>query len=304
MIDSTSGITIRHIDQALETVSLQGLELMLLSSGDGTEIIRHRLFAGCRWAMYPAEGWEALEFLYVLSGVLVWQSPSGDYLLRSGDSLSAQPIRKESIFIAQSDCEFLYVSSQPVFHHYSENAKELMRLAVDIELKDGYTLDHCYNIMRLSMLVGEKMGLSSTNLFDLNYGAFLHDIGKTMVPDSILGKPGRLTNEEYDIMKQHTSKGRKILHETGLSNLYSAGLIVERHHERFDGSGYPHRLKGEEIDICSAIVAVVDSYDAITAVRVYKAGRSKEEAFLELERSRMLYHPDVIETFFQLAEQF
>ncbi|MEK0314679.1 HD-GYP domain-containing protein [Cohnella sp. 56] len=285
------------------TLTNSGLELMLISSGDGTEVIHHRLTAGSRWALSPADGWEALEFVYVLSGSLMWQSPLGNRVLQRGDSISAQPVKREAIFVAQTECEFLYVASQPVFYHYSENAKELMRLAVDIEQKDGYTADHCYNIMKLSMMVGESMGLSPTQLMDLNYGSFFHDIGKTKVPESILGKPGKLTNEEYEIMKMHTTEGREILRATGLSNLETAGIIVEQHHERFDGSGYPFRLKGGDTHICSSIVAVVDSYDAITAKRVYKEAVPKEDALAELERSRDKYHPDVMAAFFKLAEQ-
>lgn len=305
MEDRSSGLIYRGHDQPLEKVALtsSGLELRLISSGDGTEIIHHRLTAGSRWALSPADGWEALEFMYMLSGTLVWQSPLGNRVLQRGDSISAQPVRSETIFVAQTECEFLYVASQPVFYHYSENAKELMRLAIDIEQKDGYTADHCYNIMKLSMMLGESMGLTPTQLVDLNYGSFFHDVGKTKVPESILGKPGKLTSEEYDIMKTHTTEGRKILSDTGLTNLRAAGLIVERHHERFDGSGYPYRMKGGEIDIGSAIVAVVDSYDAITAKRVYKEAMPKEEALAELERSRDKYHPEVMDAFFKLAEQ-
>lgn len=305
MKESQSGLTIRSFDQPMETVSLtsSGLELRLIASGDGTEIIHHRLKAGSRWALYPADGWEALEFVYVLTGSLIWHSPSGDHVLRSGDSVSGEPVRDETIFIAETDCEFLYVASQPVFHHYSENAKELMRLAVDIEQKDGYTADHCYTIMRMAMMIGESMGLTSAQLMELNYGSFFHDIGKTRVPASILGKPGKLTSEEYEIMKTHAALGRSILNETGMTHLKAAGLIVEQHHERFDGSGYPYGLKGGSIHIGSAIVAVVDSYDAITAQRVYKEAVPKEQAWEEMERSRGKYHPDVMDAFFKLAHQ-
>ncbi|QGQ94007.1 HD domain-containing protein [Paenibacillus psychroresistens] len=305
MEDSTSGLIFRSKDNPVEKVTLSdiGLQLKLVSSGDGTEIIHHRLTAGSRWGLSPADGWEALEFIYILTGSLIWQSSQGKRTLQVGDSISAQPIKTEAIFIAQTDCEFIYVSSQPVFYHYSQNAQELMKLTIDIEEKDGYTADHCHNIMNLSMLLGEHMGLSSNQLVDLNFGSFLHDIGKIMVPDNILGKPGKFTNEEFEIMKKHTTLGRKILYDTGLSNLKTAGIIVEQHHERFDGSGYPYQLKGNDTNICSAIVAVVDSYDAITAKRVYKEAVPKEDALLEMERSRHKYHPDVMAVFFQLADQ-
>jgi putative nucleotidyltransferase with HDIG domain len=299
----SGGLILRRAETSLETVKLRGLELQLIGSGDGTEVIHHRLSAGSLWGLYPAEGWNALEFVYILSGSLSWHSPKGEHIMRPGDSISAQPVTKESLFVAKSDCEFLYVSSEPVFHHYSQNTKELMRLAVEIEEKDGNTSDHCQKILTLSTLMGEKMDLSPTEMFHLNYGAFLHDIGKVKVPDRILGKPGKLTDDEYQIMKKHSYYGRQMLHDTGLPNLQKAGVIVERHHERFDGSGYPHALKGGEIDICSAIVAVVDTYDAITSDRVYRKGRTKEEALNELEHWRANYHPEVLAAFFQIAGQ-
>jgi HD-GYP domain-containing protein (c-di-GMP phosphodiesterase class II) len=301
VIHPESGITLRHATQGIEKVSLKGLELSLVAAGDGTEIIHHRLAAGSRWAMEPAEGWNALEALFIISGNLRWQLPGGDRLLQAGDTISASPIQASSIFIAQTDVEFLYITSQPVFHFYSKSIREMMDLAVEIELKDGYTADHCQRIKNLSTMLGEGMNLSSSELLELNFGSFLHDIGKTMVPDSILGKPGKLTPEEWGIMKLHTIYGRQKLHETGLPNLIKPGFIVEQHHERFDGSGYPNGLQGENIKIGAAIVAVVDSYDAMTSNRVYQKGRSKEEALEEILRCReTMYHPDVVDVFLSL----
>lgn len=303
MLDSHTGITFFRSGEGLENVTLKGLELTLLASGDGTEIILHKLQKGSHWGLTPADGWTALESLFVLSGTLRWTQTDGKRLLRQGDFLSAAPILKDAVFVAETDVEFLYCSSQPVFHHYSNMIRELMGLAVDIEKKDGYTADHCHRIMRLSMTVGEAMGLDAGELATLNFGSFLHDVGKIKVPDSILGKPGKLTDEEWGIMRLHTVYGREMLNATGLPTLRDAGIIVEQHHERFDGKGYPHGLKGGDIRLPSAIVAVVDSYDALTTNRVYRPGIPKAEALEELERSRQLYHPDVIDAFFRCADR-
>lgn len=302
MQDSESNLILARNGSFLETASLKGLQLGLLTGGDGTELIYHRLTKDSHWGLSPLEGWTALEAIYIVSGTLRWQSSQGNVLLQKGDVLSSNPVKKDTVFVAETDCEFLYITSQPVFHYYSRNTKQLFDLAVEIEQKDGNTADHCHRIMELSMMVGKQIGLTSTELLDLNFGSFLHDVGKVEVPGSILGKPGQLTDEEWTVMRLHTVYGSRKLHETGLAFLQKAGTIVERHHERFDGSGYPHSLKGSEIDICSAIVAVVDSYDAMTTKRVYQNARSKEEALTELERSRDKYHPDILQTFFKLAE--
>ncbi|HZG57388.1 HD-GYP domain-containing protein [Paenibacillus sp.] len=303
MRDSDSGIAWLRSGEALEQVALKGLELRLLASGDGTELIYHKLAQGSHWGLSPAAGWTALEGLFIVSGSLRWAHGGEKRVLTAGDFLSATPVLKEAVFVAETDVEFLYCSSQPVFHHYSNQIRGLMGLAVDIEQKDGYTSDHCHRIMKLSMMLGETMGLSSTDLAYLNFGAFLHDVGKIKVPDSILGKPGKLTDEEWSVMRRHPTFGREILQETGLPSLLSAGPIVEQHHERFDGSGYPHGLSGADISIPSAIVAVVDSYDALTTNRVYRPGIPKAEALDEIDRSRRQYHPDVVEALFLNADR-
>lgn len=105
-------------------------------------------------------------------------------------------------------------------------------------------------------------------------------------------------------MKQHTTFGKQMLEETSLPNLSAASRVVEQHHERYDGSGYPHGLKGDEISIGAAIVAVVDSYDAMTTDRVYQKGRTKEEALAEIKRCQgTMYHPDVVDVFLSLADK-
>jgi response regulator RpfG family c-di-GMP phosphodiesterase len=302
MLDPTNGIEHRKVDEAIEKTSINGLSLSLLASGDGTEIIHHKLSVGSRWALGPEEGWKALEFVFVLSGELY--SSDRKIVVKAGESISMAPIKKAVFFLAKTDTEFLYVSSRPVFHHYSEIIKEMMELTVSVEQKDGYTADHCSRIMKYSMLVGEKINLSSNELYDLNLGSFLHDIGKTKVPINILNKPSKLTNDEWEVMKKHTIFGRQVLEKTKLPSLISASHIVEQHHERFNGNGYPYGFKGIEINIGAAIVAVVDSYDAMTTNRVYSNGRPKEDALQEIENGRgTLYHPDVVDVFLSISDQ-
>lgn len=299
-----AGVDILLNGGAVEEVSMKGLHLSLIASGDGTEIIQHRLEKGQSWAIQPQEGWNALETIYILSGLLMYKGPEGEILLKKGNSFSSSPIKEPAIFTAQTEVVFLYITSQPVFHYYSQTNREMLELAVRVEQKDGYTADHCSRIKSLATIVGEHMKLTPQQILDLNLGAFLHDVGKVKIPDSILGKPSKLTDEEYEIIKKHTVYGREILHETGVSLFKEVGYIVEQHHERYDGKGYPYGLKGDEIKLESYIVSVVDSYDAMTSKRVYSNGRSKEEALAEIKRcSGTMYHPDVVEAFLAVADK-
>jgi HD-GYP domain-containing protein (c-di-GMP phosphodiesterase class II) len=293
-----------HKKNALEKVYMTNMELSLLASGDGTEVIHHKLYAGARLAMIPEEGWTAMEHMYVLSGNLLVQSENNEELLEQGDSFFASPVNQHTICIAKTDVELLYVTSQPQFHYYSNSVRNMMDLAVSVEEKDGYTADHCNRIKDLSMMVGEVMGLSPDELYILNLAAFLHDIGKIKVPNEILNKPSGLTDEEFEIMKKHTSWGRETLTATEFVDLVKAGVIVEQHHERFDGKGYPHQLKGEEIRIEAAIITVVDAFDAMTSDRVYRKGMPIETALEEIERNKgTMFHPSVVDAFFSIKDK-
>ncbi len=169
----------------------------------------------------------------------------------------------------------------------NERMKKLMKeivLAVTsvIDKRDRYTQEHSRNVARISVMLGRKLGLSDKDLEDLEVSAIFHDIGKIGIPDSVLLKPGRLTPDEYNLIKNHTVFGAEILsklkHVT--ENIISGAL---EHHERLDGSGYPNGKKDGDISLFGRIIAVADVYDALTAKRVYKEEWSKEKV-LEILR--------------------
>jgi len=297
-------IGIGRYGEYIESASTKGIVISLIASGDSTEIIHHKLEAGSRWYIAPEEGWLALEYAHILTGQLVWQRKDGDVVLGPGDSITAYMITEMAMFIAMAETEFLYIVSRPYFHNYSGSIQKLFDFAVKIEEKDGYTSDHCDRIKRLSLLVGEKMGLSSYELYLLNLAGFLHDIGKTQIPEHILNKPSPLTDEEYEQMKLHTTYGKQLLHDTGMPDLRIVGEVVEQHHERYDGKGYPNGLKGDQISKLAAIISIVDSYDAMTTDRVYQKGRPQEEALQEIERcSGTMYDPDMVKVFLSVKDQ-
>ncbi len=297
-------MAIINTGEFIETVNIRGLQLSLIAAGDGTEIIYHKMMPGSSWAMTPEEGWDGFEYFYILTGKMHYHTDDEVIELNAGQSFFENPIKKYSIFHSDEVTEFIYVTSQPVFHYYSKCSKDLMDLAIAIEEKDGYTVDHCERIKKYSMLVGEALNLNRKQITRLNLASFFHDLGKVKVPLEILLKPSKLTESEFEVMKNHTTFGRDLLEETKIPVLCEVGLIVEQHHERYDGKGYPKGLKEDEISIEAAIISVVDSFDAMTTDRVYKKGKSKEDAFEDILSNRgTMYHPLVVDTFIALKEE-
>lgn len=176
---------------------------------------------------------------------------------------------------------------------------EIIRsLAEEVDAKEPYTFGHVNEVERLGMLTARELGLDvngrSKDILSASF--ILHDVGKIGIPDHILTKPGSLTDEEWKIMKSHVEKGAKILEP--LSDFQKVKEIILSHHERFDGKGYPRRLKGEEIPIEARIVSVVDSFHAIVSTRCYREGRSIETAFQELQDcSGTQFDPQVVQAF-------
>lgn len=145
-----------------------------------------------------------------------------------------------------------------------------------IREKDDYLLEHSLNVAILLANFGRYIGMSDGEVEDLAHAGFLHDIGKIRIPDEVLHKPGRLTDMEMNIMKDHVYYGVKVLEETGIpSHLVRT---VSEHHERLDGYGYPNGARGEEISRPGRMLAIADVYDALTADRCYKAGMSSQKA--------------------------
>ena len=163
---------------------------------------------------------------------------------------------------------------------HSENIIKALNRA--IEARDVYTVGHAESVAEISVLMFDHMGLRGEQREDLYIGCLLHDIGKIGVPDAILNKPGKLTDEEYDIVKKHCDIGYNIC--SGLHMIKPALPIILQHHERLDGSGYPHNVKGGDIDILSQICGVADVYHSLISDRAYRKALTKEEAFSILDK--------------------
>ena len=178
----------------------------------------------------------------------------------------------------------------------------LIMLANAIELRDEYTRGHVDRVMDLSVMIAERMGLTPAQIRPLQFGAILHDIGKIYVSENILSKAGPLNSDEWTEMKLHTVVGSELLQSIPYLSL--AIPVIRYHHERWDGRGYPDGLAGEAIPLGARIVAVADSFDAMTSARVYQRMVGLERAREEIRRgSGTLYDPAVVTAFLDIWPQ-
>jgi len=180
----------------------------------------------------------------------------------------------------------------------------LRALVTALDTRDEETQGHSLRVVQYSLELAELMGWGNQDqLKILEYGALLHDIGKIGIPDAILKKPGKLTKEEWDVMRTHPEVGYKILHR--IEFLEDAAQFVLHHHERFNGSGYPVGLKGKDIPITSRIFAVVDTVDAMTTARPYREALSFETAINEIKNcSGIQFDPQIVEAFLSVGLDF
>ena len=178
----------------------------------------------------------------------------------------------------------------------------LKALTAALETRDSETHGHSERVVTYSLRLGREYGLSNEELKSLEFGSLLHDIGKIGVPDSILRKPAKLTEEEWVRMREHPLHGQQILR--GIEFLQGASRVVAQHHEKWDGTGYPLGLRGEEIDINARIFAVADAFDAITSDRVYRRGKPYEAAAQELDDwAGRQFDPKVVEAFHRVPKE-
>jgi len=172
----------------------------------------------------------------------------------------------------------------------------LKALTAALETRDLETHGHSERVVNFSLRLGRELGLDAEQMRSLEFGSLLHDIGKIGVPDAILRKPAKLTEEEWVRMREHPLHGQKILR--GIEFLEGAARVVAQHHEKWDGSGYPLGLRGAQIDLNARIFAAADAFDAITSDRVYRPGRSYDEALAELDAyAGRQFDPRVVEAF-------
>lgn len=185
-------------------------------------------------------------------------------------------------------------SVKTIIDEIIQNPNVLASLS-DVRSYDGYTFSHSVNVCVISVMLGLKSHLNEMQLYELALGAILHDIGKTQVPEDILLKPGRLTDEEMAVMQQHTTYGWQIL-RSNLEIPLSSAHVAYQHHERPTGLGYPRGLTSEQTILYAKIVAVADAYDAMTSERVYQRGMLPYEALKLINRLKgVQFESEIVE---------
>jgi putative nucleotidyltransferase with HDIG domain len=164
-----------------------------------------------------------------------------------------------------------------------------------IESADRYTFGHCQRVADYAVAVAGVLELDSIEQTTIQLGAYLHDVGKVRVPHEVLNKPGRLGDEEFELMKLHTVYGVELL--AGVEFPWNLKPIIRWHHEKLDGTGYPDRLRGEQIPLAAQVIGIVDVYDALTTTRSYRAALPRADALAEMEHCRAWWRPEVFAAF-------
>src|SRR6476620_3333904 len=302
-------------EQAL--AELRGMEFQLvisditMSGMSGLEMIPHVKSHSPNTVVVMISGMQTVE-----SAIDALRLGAFDYLMKPFDLRQVEAVVKRAL-----EHHELIVAKQRYENHLEELVEQrtaeldramdsleeayrstLKALTTALETRDQETHGHSDRVVSYSLRLGREYGLNREQMKALEFGSLLHDIGKIGVPDLILRKPAKLTEEEWVVMREHPMHGQQILR--GIEFLQGASRVVAQHHEKWDGSGYPLGLQEEEIDLNARIFAVADAFDAITSDRVYRRGKAYEAAAKELDEwAGRQFDPKVVEAFHRVPKE-
>lgn len=235
------------------------------------------------------------NLLCVLDGQVECSAKSEKRFLKAHENLLINSFNNE-VQVRASNFVTLLLIVDSLKHKLTDlNLDSLKEIIDEFSLRDSQTFSHCKRVQEYSLLVARKLELSGERIVALVFSSLLHDIGKSSIPDIVLNKDSTLTEDEFEILKSHPITGAKMLE--GILP-YRVGEIIEQHHERLDGSGYPFGLADQDISIEAKIVCVADSYDAMTTNRPYHNAISPETALRELKGlAGKYYDRDIVRMF-------
>ena len=286
----------------IEQVQFDNFGLNLLARGDGTEVILQTITKKNFFYVYPAENPNVMEFFYILSGELKCELNGEKINIGPQDYFTASDLEDPVHFTALTDVSYLWVITEPTFYQLSEGVRELKEVVEKVEIRDSYTFKHSERVTQYSIKIAKKLALSKVNLENLFLAAILHDIGKINIPSEILNKPSKLTKEEFELIKKHPGDGAIMVKELYYDD--TIATIIEQHHERLNGVGYPKGLVGDEILLEARIIAVSDTFDAMTEDRAYRNAFTPEYAVEELQRlSPSQYDPEVVNALIEVLQE-
>ncbi len=243
------------------------------------------------------------SYQIMLSPFIGKEGPLGAIaLVRQGDSppFNEDELQLLTVFASQTAA---IIENAQLYGRVIEMNREVIRsLAKAVEAKDSYTKGHSDQVAHYALKLGRKLGLTSKELDKLYWAGIVHDIGKIGIPDSILNKPGRLTDEEYEVMKKHPVIGREILSQ--VETLKDIMPIIYHHHERVDGRGYPDGIDRDNIPFLSRVISVVDAFDAMTSDRAYRQAMDPKRALNILEKGAgSQWDEELVETWSRMLHQ-
>lgn len=301
-------------EEALEYLRAGAFELVIsditMPGMSGLDMIPHVKAASPQTVIVMISGMQTIE-----SAINALRLGAFDYLMKPFD------LRQVEVAIARAYEHHQLIVGKQLYENHLEELVDLRTAELDktlaslenayrstlqaltaaLETRDAETHGHSERVVTFSLRLGREYGLNAVQMKSLEFGSLLHDIGKIGVPDAILRKPAKLTDDEWVRMREHPLHGQQILR--GIKFLEGAANVVAQHHEKWDGSGYPFGLKAEEIDICARIFSVADAFDAITSDRVYRKGRSYEIALQELDDwAGRQFDPRVVEAFHRVPK--
>lgn len=268
------------------------LWLELLTQTSGIQVMRQYAKRDSIIWISPAQDAAMVEFFLVLYGRIILSLPEGEKELGPGECFFSRLLSQDVPVRALEDVCLLYVTDQPMYGELEETNAGLLALLNEINEKDGLTCAHSRRVMHLAVHLNQLVKRDKRLTMDeLVNASLFHDVGKCRVPDEILKKKGRLTEEEFDVMRKHPVYSAEILlpdYGERVSN------FARWHHERLDGSGYPDGLKGDQIPYAARLIAVADAYEAMTGPRCYRAMRTREDALEELKRMGGQFDAEIV----------
>jgi putative nucleotidyltransferase with HDIG domain len=302
-------------EEALELLSARKIDLVIsditMGGMSGLEMIPHLLSSSPETVVLMISGMQTIE-----SAIEALRLGAFDYIMKPFDLRQVEAAVKRALEHYE-----LREAKRRYDNHLEELVEQrtveldrallsledayrstLKALTAALETRDAETHGHSERVVTFSLRLGRELGLDKAQMTALEFGSLLHDIGKIGVPDAILRKPAKLDEAEWAKMREHPLHGQQILRE--IEFLEGAARVVAQHHERWDGSGYPLRLEGEEIDLNARIFAVADAFDAMISDRVYRRGRSYEAAAQELnEWAGRQFDPQVVAAFHRVPRE-
>lgn len=274
----------------------------LLVSNKNVEIVMIDIPSKRGVLFSPFESKDAIECAYVLEGELEFQDGEEKVRVYKGDFFYHVELQKAFAVYSREDSKILVFTNNENFEETSKWFEKIKNALTQISKKDNYTKGHCMRVWVYAEKLAEHCGEEFKSLNDLMCAANSHDIGKCMIPNEILQKPGKFTKEEREIMNNHSNYSYKVLKEEFGMNERVCN-IVACHHERYDGTGYPYGLSGKEIPIESRIISIVDTFDAMTTTRPYQEARTPREAIEEMSKFDKDYDPSLFSIFKKLVEE-